>query len=86
MPYFRAHYAPAFVGGTKLWLRRDVAQTIESKGRGCWVAVNRADVQKALRAHRYADHDLPVDRAAFATHGVVFALDQADDVTGNLCR
>ena len=34
LPYFRAHYVPAFAGGTKLWLRRDVAEAIERKGRG----------------------------------------------------
>ena len=46
LPNFRARYVPAFAGGTKLWIRRDVAATIESKGRGCRVAVDRGDVQK----------------------------------------
>ena len=50
LPSFRARYLPAFAGGTKLWIRRDVAATIESKGRGCQVAVGRSDVQEALRS------------------------------------
>ena len=73
---------PAFAGGTKLWIRRDVAATIESKGRGCQVAVDRGDVQAALRAHRYANHDLPGDRSSFERAGTILALNEADPVTG----
>jgi hypothetical protein len=86
LPYFRAHYLPAFAGGTKLWIRRDVAKAIESKGRGCRLAVDRKDVQEALSTHRYAEHDLPEDRRAFESSGVVFALNQADSTTRNLCK
>jgi hypothetical protein len=86
VPYFRSHYVPAFAGGTKLWLRRDVAQAIASKGRGCWPAIGREDVQRALRAHRYADHDLPDDRRAFESSGILFALNQADPISGNFCE
>jgi len=75
LPYFRAHYLPAFAGGTKLWIRGDVAEAIERKGRGCRLPTNRGDVQAALRAHRYADHDLPEDRAAFDRRGIVFTPD-----------
>jgi len=75
LPYFRAHYEPAFAGGTKLWIRRDVAAAIEGKGRGCTLAADREDVRAALRVHRYANHDLPGDREAFDRPGVVFALD-----------
>jgi hypothetical protein len=86
LPSFRARYLPAFAGGTKLWIRRDVAATIESKGRGCQVAVNRGDVQEALRTHRYANHDLPEDRTSFERAGTILALHEADPVTGDLCR
>jgi len=87
LPYFRDHYRPAFAGGTKLWLRRDVARAIEDKGLGCSVPQSRPDLQEALRRHRYAGHDLPADRAAFASSGVVFTLAQADAVMGkNPCR
>jgi hypothetical protein len=81
LPHFRAHYLPAFAGGTKLWLRRDVAAAIERKGRGCRLAIDRPELARALATHRYADHDLPTDREAFARPGVVFAL-----TTENLCR
>jgi hypothetical protein len=86
LPYFRTHYLPAFAGGTKLWVRRDVAKAIESKGRGCRLAAGRGDLEKALSTHRYAGHDLPEDRRAFERPGVVFALNQADPTTENLCQ
>jgi uncharacterized membrane protein YvlD (DUF360 family) len=86
LPAFRERYLPAFAGGTKLWIRRDVATTIESKGRGCQVAVEHDDVQAALRAHRYANHDLPVDRSSFERAGTILVLNEADPVTGDLCR
>jgi hypothetical protein len=86
LPTFRARYVPAFAGGTKLWIRRDVATTIESKGRGCRVALDRRDVQEALRTHRYANHDLPADRTSFERAGTtILALNEADPVTGDLC-
>ena len=66
LPTFRAHYVPAFVEGTKLWVQRHVAKAIEGKGRGCRLAADREDVREALRSHRYANHDLPADRDAFA--------------------
>lgn len=86
LPYFRAHYLPAFAGGTKLWIRRDVAEAIESKGRGCRLAVDGGAVQKALSTHRYAAHDSPEDKRNFASFGVVFALNQADPTMENLCK
>jgi hypothetical protein len=88
VPYFRAHYLPAFAGGTRFWIRRDVAKAIEGKGRGCLLAgaaLDRGDVQEALRANRYATHDLPEDRTTFAQSRLVFALNQADPTVGNLC-
>jgi hypothetical protein len=81
LPRFRADFVPAFSGGTKLWLRRDVAQTIDRNGRGCWLPADRADVQKALRAHRYANHDLPGDRSAFESAGPILVLSEE-----SLCR
>jgi MFS family permease len=86
LPYFRAHYLPAFAGGTKLWIRRDVALAIESKGRGCRLPADTDALQEALGKHRYADHDTPDDRRAFVRPGVVFALNQADAAMANLCR
>jgi hypothetical protein len=86
LPGFRMRYMPAFAGGTKLWIRRDVAAAIESNGRGCRVPVNRNDVQAALRTHRYAKHDLPEDRSSFERAGSILALDEADSVTANLCH
>jgi len=75
LPAFRTNYVPAFAGGTKLWLRRDVARTIQDSGGGCTVPVDRHDLQEALRAHRYANHDVPGDRKAFEAPGVVVTLD-----------
>jgi hypothetical protein len=86
LPGFRARYRPAFAGGTKLWIRRDVAEAIESKARGCQVPVARADVREALRTHRYGNHDLPEDRTAFERAGTILVLDELDPVTGDLCR
>jgi MFS family permease len=86
LPYFRAHYLPAFAGGTKLWLRRDVAEAIESKGRGCRLPADNDELKQALDKHRYANHDTPDDRKAFTRPGVVFALNQADAAMANLCR
>jgi hypothetical protein len=86
LPYFRAHYLPAFAGGTKLWIRRDVAWAIRSKGRGCLLRADRDGLQEALGRHRYSDHDTPDDRRAFDHPGVVFALNQADATMANLCK
>ena len=86
LPTFGARYLPAFGGGTKFWIRRDVAKSIEGKGRGCRLAANREDIHQALRSHRYASHDLPEDRRAFEAPGVVFALNEADPTVGNLCE
>lgn len=87
LPAFRDHYVPAFGGRTKLWLRRNVADAIEHNGRGCWLAVNREDLQEALRTHRYAGHDLPEDRRSFEAPGIVLVLNEgdADPSAGNLC-
>ncbi len=84
-PSFRAHYAPAFAGATRLWLRREVAQEIERRGRGCWLPLARQDVQRAVQHDRYARFDLPDDRTSFERPGVVFALDQAEPSGVNLC-
>jgi len=86
LPFFRDRYLPAFGGGTRFWMKRDVAKAIEGKGRGCRLAADRGDIQEALRTHRYANHDLPEDRRAFAHPGVVFALNEADPTVGNLCE
>ncbi|MGD0837620.1 MAG: hypothetical protein ABSB49_13340 [Polyangia bacterium] len=86
LPYFRARYLPAFAGGTKLWIRRDVAWTIESRGRGCLLPANTDELQKALSKHRYYDHDTTDDRRAFDDPGVVFALNEADATMANLCQ
>jgi hypothetical protein len=84
VPYFRGHYAPAFVGGTKFWLRRELAGTIEAQGRGCWLPADREDVQRALRAHRYRNQDLAADRRAFEQPWLVLSLKK--DATGwGLC-
>jgi hypothetical protein len=72
---FHARYGPAFAGGTKLWIRRDLAEAIQRQGRGCWVSQQRPDVQRALQSHRYARADRPLDRETFAAAGPVFALD-----------
>lgn len=75
LPSFRGRYVPSFVDGTKLWVRRDVAQAIVGKGSGCWLAPERADVRAALQTHRYASHDLPADREAFESSRVVLVLE-----------
>jgi hypothetical protein len=82
VPYFRGHYAPAFVAGTKFWLRRELAGTIEAQGRGCWLPADREDVQQALRAHRYRNQDLAADRRAFEQPWLVLSLKAKD---GGLC-
>ena len=86
LPYFHARYAPAFGDRTKLWLRRDVADTIERNGQGCWLSPGRADLREALRTHRYADHDSPEDRRSFELPGTVFVLDSGDASAGRLCN
>jgi hypothetical protein len=86
LPYFRAHYVPAFGGRTKLWLRRDVAEAIEHGGRGCRLPVARADIQEALRTYRYAGRDLPDDRRSFETPGIVLVLNQGDPFAETLCK
>jgi hypothetical protein len=86
LPYFRAHYVPAFGGGTKLWLRREVAQAIESNGRGCRVPVERRDMQEALRTNRYAGRDLPEDQSSFEAAGTVLALNEGDAFAEAVCR
>jgi hypothetical protein len=86
LPYFRAHYVPAFGGGTKLWLRRDVAGAIERNGRGCRLPVVRADLQEALRTHRYAGRDLPEDSRSFEAPGTVLALSRGDPFAETLCK
>jgi hypothetical protein len=86
LPYFQGHYLPAFAGGTKLWLRRDVAEAIERHGRACRVPVGRKDVQEALRTHRYAGRDLPEDQKTFEAPGTVLALNQGDPFAETLCK
>ena len=86
LPSFQAHYAPAFAGGTKLWLRRDVADGMARRGRGCWLPLEREDVRRVVQDHRYATTDLPDDRASFARSGIVLALDEAEPDGVNLCR
>ena len=86
LPSFRAHYAPAFAGATKLWIRRDLADGIERRRRGCWLSLQRQDVKRAVQDHRYARTDLPDDRTSFERTGLVFALDQAEANGMNLCR
>jgi len=86
LPYFQAHYVPAFDGGTKIWLRRDVAGAIEQAGRGCRLPIAAEPVQSALRAHRYADHDLPADRLAFERPGVVLMLNRVEATGSNPCQ
>ena len=85
VPSFRAHYAPAFGGGTKLWIRTDVADGVERAGRGCWLPLQRQDVKRAVQDHRYATTDLPYDRSSFERPGVVFALNQPEPNGVNLC-
>lgn len=86
LPYFRAHYVPAFAGETRLWLRRDVAEAIERNGRGCWVPVGRGDIREALRTHRYAWADFPEDRKSFEAPGIVLALNQGDPFAETVCK
>jgi hypothetical protein len=74
-PSFRDRYMPAFAGGTKLWVRRDVAQAIARAGRGCWTPVRRPEVAPLLQHDRYAGTELPEDRRAFEAAGVMLALD-----------
>jgi hypothetical protein len=86
LPSFRAHYVPAFGGGTKLWLRRDVAEAIERNGHGCRLPLDRLDIREALRTDRYAGRDLPEDRTSFEATGTVLALDQEDPFAETLCK
>jgi hypothetical protein len=76
LPYFRAHYLPAFAGATKLWVEREVAQAIASRGRGCLVPVDHDELRVALAEHRYAGQDTPEDRRAFRAPGLVLTLAQ----------
>jgi hypothetical protein len=85
-PGFRAGYAPAFAGGTKLWIRRDLAAAVVRSGRGCWVPVQRPDVLRAVRSDRYASTELPEDREVFERRGPLLALDGAEPDGPDLCR
>lgn len=85
-PIFRARYAPAFAGATRLWIRRDVAAGIARGGHGCWLPLARADVKRAVQDHRYAGTDLPYDRTSFAAPGMIFALNQPEPNGVNLCQ
>ena len=78
LPSFRTRYAPAFADATKVWIRRELAQDIERRGRGCWLSLQRDDVKSAVQNHRYGKTDLPYDRTSFERLGVVFALDPTD--------
>ncbi len=86
LPYFQARYVPALGDRTKLWIRRDVANAIGRKGRGCWLDGGQTDLREALQTHRYADHDSPGDRRSFELPGVVFVLDSEEAQAGNLCK
>jgi hypothetical protein len=85
-PAFRDGYVPAFSGRTKLWVRREVADAIDRRGRGCWVSVHRPDVQRLVESDRYASTELPDDKRTFEARGVVLALDEAEPDGVNLCR
>jgi hypothetical protein len=86
LPYFRAHYVPAFGGGTKLWLRRDLAEAIVRNGRGCRLPAGRGDLRAALDAHRYAGRDLPEDQSRFDASGTVLVLGEGDPLADALCK
>ncbi len=86
LPAFERHYAPAFAGGTRLWIRRDLADRIARSGRGCWVPLRREDVRWAVQEDRYATTEVPYDRSSFERLGTMFALDQEEPGHANLCR
>jgi hypothetical protein len=86
LPGFRDRYTPAFADGTKLWIRRDLAEAIARRGRGCRVPLQRDDVRRAVQGHHYAHDELPADRTSFERPGVVFALAGAVPDGLDLCR
>ena len=63
-----------------------VPMVIEQSGRGCWLNLRQENVKQALQDDRYANAELPYDRASFQRAGVVFALDEASSDGVNLCR
>ncbi len=85
-PSFLAHYAPAFAGSTRLWVRRDVGERIARAGRGCWIPGRRDDLQRALQTDRYQRFELPADRSRFEAAGDVLALNEAEPDGANLCQ
>jgi hypothetical protein len=85
LPSFRARYAPAFAGGTRLWVRRDIGDRIARGGRGCWLPQEREDVRRALQADHGARFELPGDRASFQAPGIVLLLAHDDPDGVNLC-
>jgi hypothetical protein len=85
-PSFLAHYAPAFAGSTRLWVRREVGERIARAGRGCWVSFRRDDLRRALQTDRYERFELAADRKRFEAPGAVLALNEAEPDGVNLCR
>lgn len=70
---FTGNYRPALIDDTRLFVRNDVFDSVVTKtGKVCSLA-QPACLSKAV-AHRYADHALPADDAAFLSHGAFVEL------------
>jgi hypothetical protein len=71
-----AHYQPAIVRNTRLYIRRDLVAAMARKGPLTFCAVTDPICrERALRNHRYVEHSAPEDDRAFLEQGSILLID-----------
>jgi hypothetical protein len=72
LPVFIDNYKPAFIGGTRLYLRTDRARELVAQGYAKWCKIDDVSCSKLkFRRHRYARSSTKDDDRAFLTTGKV---------------